>query len=99
MAEPKQCIVSFEDSKGVRHAVKVGATSLYEAVEAAAALLSEHGWAEDLANTAELRVEVQSPSAVHTIDRMRLRRWVELAPGSPRDITLKNNLRKKLPWF
>ena len=85
----------FEDSKEVRHAIQISARSLYEAVEMAVPALRDLGWSEDIDEAAELRVEVQSPTVVHTIERSKLSHWVE-APGGrgAREVILKENLKK-----
>jgi len=92
--------MSFGDEKGVRHAVQVSALSLYEAVELEVPALRDLGWSEDIDQASELRVEVQSPTVVHTIDRFKLRRWVQVPGGrGPREVVLKENLKKTLRWF
>ena len=43
------------------------------AVELAVPALRDLGWSEDIDHASELRIEVQSPTVVHTIDRFKLR--------------------------
>jgi hypothetical protein len=71
-----------------------------EAVGIAAPALRDLGWSEDIDQASEFRVDVQSPTVVHTIDRFKLRRWVQVPGGrGPREVVLKQNLKKTLRWF
>jgi len=60
MGTIKECMVLFEDERGVRHAVQVEAESLNEALGRALPRLRELGWTEDIENAHRFRVESRS---------------------------------------
>lgn len=90
----KQCVVSFVDFGGIRHAVEVQAGSMYEA--AAAALENFH--AHDCLPGRGSELEVQVTSAVtHTLSVRKLEDWANVGGASPRDALLKRRIKAVLP--
>jgi hypothetical protein len=66
--------VSFQDSGGVRHAVEVGAETLYEA-----AVLGLKSFREDdcaPGPAAHLAIEVRGPSVTHTVVARKIEEWL-----------------------
>jgi hypothetical protein len=58
VATRKICTVSFQDSCGIRHAVEVGAETLYEAAVLALRAFRERDWPPGPA--AQLAIEVKT---------------------------------------
>lgn len=94
MGTRKTCTVSFEDSDGVRHAVEVGAETLYEAAVLALKSFREHDCAQGPAG--HLAIEVKSPSVTHTVVAHAVRDWLNGAAKSPKEAIEKRRLRQLL---
>lgn len=90
----KTCTVSFQDSDGVRHAVEVGAGTLYEAAVLALKSFREHGFAPGSA--AHLSIEVKSPSVTHTVVARRIEEWLTGGAKSPKEAIEKQRLKELL---
>jgi hypothetical protein len=90
----KTCTVSFQDSDGVRHAVEVGAETLYEAAVLALKSFREHDCAPGPA--AHLSVEVKSPSVTHTVVARAVRDWLDGGAKSPKEAMEKRRLKELL---
>ena len=94
MGNRKTCTVSFQDSDGVRHAVEVGAETLYEAAVLALKSFREHDCAPGPA--AHLAIEVQSPSVTHTIVAHAIEDWLNGSAKSPKEAIEKRRLKELL---
>ena len=94
MGNPKTCTVSFRDSSGVRHAVDVGAETLYEAAVLALKAFREHDCAPGPA--AHLSVEVKSPSVMHTLVAHAVEDWLNGGAKSPKEAIEKRRLKELL---
>jgi hypothetical protein len=78
------CLVSFTDSEGIRHAVNVTATSLYEAAVLAMAEFRRCEFAEALLGSAtRLSVTVRAPATTHEITVGELNAWLKSGSKSP----------------
>jgi hypothetical protein len=86
------CTVSFQDSDGVRHAVEVGAETLYEARVLAPKSFREHDCAPGLA--AHLAIEVKSPSVTHMTVVHKVGDWLNGGAKSPKEAVEKRRLRE-----
>jgi hypothetical protein len=74
----RSCVVSFTDSEGIEHSVRVLAASLYEAAALALAEFRRHGFADTTFGAAtKLTVKIQEPEMSHTVSVSRLRSWLE----------------------
>jgi hypothetical protein len=94
VGNPKTCTVSFRDSSGVRHAVDVGAETLYEAAVLALKAFREHDCAPGPA--AHLSVEVKSPSVTHTLVAHAVEDWLNGGAKSPKEAIEKRRLKELL---
>jgi len=86
----KECIVSFLDPDGIRHAVEVQAGSMYEAVAAALEAFRQHDCRPGMGS--ELEVQVRC-AVTHTIAVRKLKHWADLGGGSPREVVLKDRIK------
>ena len=77
----KSCTVSFQDSGGVRHAVEVGADTLYEAAVLALKAFREHDCAPGAAS--QLEVEVRSLSVTHFVSIAKVQDWLRSSAKRP----------------
>ncbi len=94
MGTRKTCAVSFQDSSGVRHAVEVGAETLYEAAVLALKAFREHDCAPGPA--AHLEIEVKSPSVKHTVVARKIEQWLTGGARSPSEAVEKRRLKDLL---
>lgn len=87
MPNPRICLVSFTDSNGIRHAVEVAASTLYEAATLAMAEFRRCGFTADAPGPAtRLTVSVKAPSTTHEIQWGKVEVWLQSAgcvPGEP----------------
>jgi len=90
----KSCAVSFVDSSGIRHAVEVGAESVYEAAVLALKAFREHDCAPGAG--AHLEIEVKSPSVRHTIMARKVDEWLSGGARSPSEAIEKRRLKELL---
>jgi hypothetical protein len=91
----RACIVSFTDTSGVRHSVKVTAESLYEAVvvgimEFRRCDLMEHA-APGPGTT--ITVQVKAPATEHQVPLHQVRDWLNGVARSPKERATKDRLR------
>jgi hypothetical protein len=93
VAEFKTCIVSYQDHEKIRHSVEVTAETLYEA-----AALGLKALNVPIRNSGALAIDVKvkSPETTHTVLGSSLKEWLARQGRSPKEITLKNRLRKLL---
>jgi hypothetical protein len=90
----RSCIVSFTDSEGIEHSVRVSAASLYEAAVSALAEFRRHGFADTTFGPAtKLTVKIQEPEMSHTVSVSRLKSWLDGAGKSPGEHAMKSRLR------
>ena len=93
----KTCRVSCLDLRGIEHAVKASAGSLYEAVAQALRIFRDNNWVEDIGHgQTPITVKVKSPEIEHTVRVQDFERWLEASPRSPAEMILKNRLREIL---
>jgi len=91
------CVVSFSDSEGIEHGVRVAAGSLYEAAVMAMAEFRRCGLAEaNFGPGTRLRIRVKAPEAEHTISVGKVRSWLDGGARSPSERVQKNRLKELL---
>jgi len=91
------CVVSFTDTEGVEHSVRVPAESLYEAaVEAMAAFRRSVLTEVPLAPATRLTIRVKAPEEEHTISVGKVLAWLDSSAKSPSEQVKKNRLRERL---
>jgi hypothetical protein len=83
---PRTCLVEFTGPSGVRHTVAVVGESVYEAAAMAIATLPRGDWVDPLAPGTLLRVQVPSPSIVHTVTLQQIERWCTGVATSPNEV-------------
>jgi hypothetical protein len=92
----KKCLVSFVDEDGVKHMAEVVAESLYEASALALKQFRRSDWSREASfETGTLRVEVFETSS-YSLLVSDLEAWLKKSGGSPREMTMRNNIRSKL---
>ena len=98
VATLRSCTVSFSDAKGEgTFSVQVTAQSIYEAALRALKLFREESWSHDSSHaTGYLEVFVRSPEVRYRVLVADLERWIEQPGGSPREIALRQELKKLL---
>ena len=90
----KTCRVTCRDSRGVSHTVEVTAQTLYEAVAQALLLFRENDWTDDTKRVpAAVVVRIKQPEMEHKVLIREFENWLESAPRSPAEMTLKTRLR------
>jgi hypothetical protein len=94
----RSCVVSFDDTSGVRHSVEVTAESLYEAVVVAIAEFRRCDLMDHAAPgpSTAIAIEVKSPSTRHEVPLGRVRDWLNGVTKSPRERATKERLRALL---
>jgi hypothetical protein len=94
---PKRCRVRFRDLEGVSHEVQVDSQSLFEAVAKGLKAMRKNDWSGAGAwETTWVEVTVTEPEVVHSIEVKAFQNWLEHTPMSPKDITLRQRIRKIL---
>ena len=89
----RTCLVSFTDSEGIRHAVEVAASSLYEAAALAIAEFRRCGFTANAPGPAtRLTVTVQAPATSHEVRLSKIEAWLESGGRSPNEQALKVRL-------
>jgi hypothetical protein len=92
----RTCLVSFTDTNGIRHAVEVAASTLYEAATLAMAEFRRCGFTADAPGPAtRLTVSVKSPSTTHEVQWAKVEVWLQSA-GKPNEQAMKGRLREVL---
>ena len=93
----QRCTVSFADSNGITHAVKVSAGSLFEAAALGVAEFKRCGFADvALGIGTTLDVAVRSPSTTHSLRLAKLEAWLNSSGKSPAEQALKVRLREEI---
>ena len=93
----RTCRVTCRDAQGVEHTVEVTAQSLFEAVAQALHIFREHDWSDDPnSGSASVMVTIKPPQVEHRVRIKDFQTWLESAPKSPAEMTLKRRLRNIL---
>ena len=93
----RSCLVSFTDSEGIEHSVRVPAESLYEAAIEALAAFRGVAFAETpLGPATRLTIRVKAPEEQHTISVAKVLSWLDGGARSPSEQVKKNRLRSRL---
>ena len=93
----KLCRVICTDRSGVDHSVEVTAGTLYEAVGQALRLFRDNDCTNDVLRIpATMTVRVKQPEMEHRVRTRDFETWLNSAPKSPAEMTLKNRLRELL---
>ena len=93
----KQCRVSFKDSEGFEHAIKLEARTLYEAVGLAIDRFRRCEHVKyDPQGLHEFLVEAREPGSQHKLTRKMFDNWLCRPGGSPADVALKTTLKQLL---
>jgi hypothetical protein len=92
----RSCLVSFTDTEGIEHSVRIPAESLYEAAIEAMAAFRRSGFADvTLGPATRLRILVRSPEEEHAVTVGKVLSWLD-GVGSPSEQAKKNRLRDRL---
>ena len=93
----RTCLVSFTDSDGIEHSVRVPDESLYEAAVEAMALF-RRGLFEDvpLGPATRLTIRVRAPEEEHTVTVGKVLSWLDGGATSPSEKLKKTRLRERL---
>ena len=68
MSNVRSCLVSFTDTEGIEHSIRVPAESLYEAAIEAMAAFRRGAFAEMIFGSAtQSRIRVRAPEQKHTV--------------------------------
>jgi hypothetical protein len=96
MGRSKKCCVSFRDTSGVEHVAEVLAESVFEASALALKQFRRSDWSREASfETGVLRVEV-CESSFYNLLVSDLEAWLKKSGGSPREMTMRSNIRSKL---
>lgn len=91
------CLVSFTDSEGIEHSVRVPADSLYEAAVEAIAAFRRGVLAEmPLGPTTRLTIRVKAPEEEHAISVGKVIFWLDGVATSPSEKLKKNRPQDRL---
>ena len=78
MANMPSCLVSFTDTEGIEHTVRVPAETLYEAAVEAMAAFRRCGLADvTLGSGTQLKILVRAPKEEHTVTVGKVLAWLE----------------------
>jgi hypothetical protein len=78
------CLVSFTDSKGIEHSIRVPAESLFEAEVEAMAAFKKSVLAEmPLAPGTRLTIRVKAPEEEHTVTVAKVLSWLDGVATTP----------------
>ena len=90
-------LVSFTDSEGIEHCVRVPAENLYEAEVEAIAAFRRGGFADvTLGSGTQFKIRVRAPEEEHTVKVGKVLAWLEGGARSPNEQVKKNRLRGRL---
>jgi hypothetical protein len=89
-------VVSFTDSRRVKHSVEVTAESLFEAAALGLKLLRAQEWVEAPGPAARLEVQISQPTVKHEVSLRQLRHWAESTAVTPDERIRKNRVRTML---
>jgi hypothetical protein len=93
----RMCRVSFTDTEGMTHSVKVTAASLFEAAALGLAEFRRCAMMDAAPGPAtRLTIAVDSPSTVHEVPMRKLTSWLESGGKSPAEQAVKVRLREML---
>lgn len=84
----RECQVSFEDLRGVRHSVTVQASSVLEAAGLGLKRVREQQMLDD-----DLGFSDVTTKTVHTVPIAKLREWREANGKTPHEMTRRANTR------
>jgi hypothetical protein len=91
------CRVSFADTEGMTHSVKVMAASLFEAAALGVAEFRRCAMMDAAPGPAtRITVTVESPGSAHEIPMRKLTSWLEGGGRSPAEQAVKVRLREIL---
>ena len=93
---PQSCVVSFSDSRRVKHSVEVTAESLFEAAALGLSLLRAHEWVEPPGPATRLEIRIGQPTVTHEVSILQLQRWSESTAVTPAERLRKNRVREML---
>lgn len=97
MPNVRSCLVSFTDSEGIEHSVRIPAESLYETAIEAMAAFRRGAFAEMAFGPAtRLTVRVTAPEEEHMVTVGKVLSWLEGGARSPSEQVKKNRLRERL---
>jgi hypothetical protein len=89
--------VSFTDSGGIEHSIRVPAESLFEAaVEAMAAFKNSMLIDAPIPPGTRLTIRVKAPEEEHTVTVAKVMSWLDGVASSPTEKLKKNRLRERL---
>ena len=89
--------MSFIDSEGVEHSVRIAAESLYEAAIEAMAAFRRGAFAEmTFGAGTRLTIRVKAPKEEHTVTVGRALSWLDGGTRSSNELVKKNRLRERL---
>ena len=93
----RSCLVSFTDSEGIEHSIRVSAESLFEAaVEAMTAFKHSVLADKPLPPGTRLTIQVKAPEEQQTVSVRKVLSWLEGVANSPSEKVKKNRLRERL---
>jgi hypothetical protein len=93
----RSCLVSFTDSEGIEHSVRIPAESLYETAIEAMAAFRRGAFAEMAFGPAtRLTVRLTAPEEEHMVTVGKALSWLEGGARSPSEQVKKNRLRERL---
>ena len=96
-ALPTSCLVSFTDSEGIEHSIRVSAESLFEAAVEAMTAFKHSVLAETpMPPGTRLTIRVKGPEEEHTVTVAKVLSWLDGVATSPSDKLKKNLLRERL---
>ena len=94
MVPHHSCVVSFTDTEGIEHSVRVSAASLYEAAFLALAEFRKHGFTDTTFGPAtRLNVQVKAPEAAHVVSVGKVTSWLDGVGKNPGEQVEKNRLK------
>ena len=96
MSNVRSCLVSFTDTEGIEHSIRVPAESLYEAAIEAMAAFRRGVFAEmTFGQATQLRIRVRAPEEEHVVTVGKVMSWLDRI-GSPHEQAKKSRLRERL---
>ena len=97
MPSVRACLVSFTDTEGIEHTVRVPAESLYEAAIEAMAAFRHSVLAEmPFGPATRLTIRVKAPEEEHTVTVGKVLSWLDGGALSPNEQVKKNRLKERL---
>ena len=93
----RSCLVSFTDTEGIEHSIRVPAESLYEAAIEAMAAFRRGAFAEmTFGAGTQLRIRVRAPEEEHVVTVGKVMSWLDGGARSPNEQVKKNRLKERL---